>query len=100
MNDVPKVTQLVTDQAQDLNSKLQLFISRVSQLLDTKPYSLLNRTMCVWEPFPMIIIPTYTHKSFFPVLSDKSETRNKILNGRNTTFSKIRKLGLAPCLSG
>ena len=35
VRDVPKVTQHVSDKAQDLNSKLKFLISRVSQVLST-----------------------------------------------------------------
>ena len=35
VHDVPKVTQRVSDKAQDLNSKLHFLISRISQVLST-----------------------------------------------------------------
>ena len=85
MNDVPKAIgiELVGDNAQDLNSKLKLLISRVSQLLGTKQnYVCFGALSHANHPH----LPTQS----FLILSAKSETMSKILNRENTIFQKIR----------
>lgn len=75
-NDLPKVTQSVSGKAQDLDSKQKLFISRVSQLLNTR-----QKCMCFGVNHPH----SYT-QSFFLILSGESEMMSEIPNGDHYFF--------------